>query len=62
MTEKLGRYEVVPVAATLGLTCPSCGGQLEDGLGPFWCPACESPVSSWTVLAAMFGHLSGGAE
>jgi rubrerythrin len=44
--------EAVPVAKTLGLTCPNCGTQLEDAIGPFWCPTCEEPISSWYFVAA----------
>jgi hypothetical protein len=46
--------EAVPIAEELGLECPYCGGQLEDAIGPFWCPACGRPVSAWLfVMAAL---------
>ena len=43
--------KVVPIAATLGLSCPDCAGQLEDRVGPFWCPRCQKGVSAWAILA-----------
>ena len=43
--------KVVPIAETLGLSCPDCAGQLEDRIGPFWCPQCQKGVSAWTILA-----------
>lgn len=39
-----------PIAEVFGLECPVCGGPLEDRLGPFWCPGCQAPVSSWTLV------------
>jgi hypothetical protein len=45
----------VPIAEALGLKCPDCSGQLEDRIGPFFCPACEKFISAWTLLALMLG-------
>lgn len=42
--------QAIPIAEVLGLECPVCSGPLEDRLGPFWCPSCQAPVSSWTLL------------
>jgi hypothetical protein len=43
--------QATPIAELFGLYCPDCGGPLEDRLvGPFWCPACQATVSSWTLV------------
>jgi hypothetical protein len=36
--------QLVPVAETLGIICPRCATQLEDRIGPFWCPGCQRDV------------------
>jgi uncharacterized Zn finger protein (UPF0148 family) len=50
--------QVVRIAEALGLTCPDCGGQLEDRIGPFFCPACERFVSAWTLFFGAVGRQS----
>ena len=42
--------KAVPVAEKLGLRCPKCRTQLEDRVGPFWCPGCPRSVSVFEII------------